>query len=127
MVLGILAAVVGLLRGSKPKTGGEIMEKVKLNMPLAGEIWQKYQVAQFARMLATLLTGGIPLVNALETVRDSFTSHLIRNSMELAVKAVREGRTLSSGLTATKVMPDLAVEMVEVGESTGALPQMLNS
>ncbi len=127
MLLGIAAVVGGVLMWSRSKAGAETMDKIKLNTPLAGEIWQKYQVAQFARMLATLLTGGIPLVNALETVRDSFTSHLIRNSMDLAVKAVREGRSLSSGLAATKVMPDLAVEMVEVGESTGALPQMLNS
>lgn len=127
MLLAIVGAVVGVLFWSRSTTGARVLDKVKLNMPLAGEIWQKYQVAQFARMLATLLTGGIPLVNALETVRDSFTSHLIRDAMELAVKAVREGRTLSSGLTATKVMPDLAIEMVEVGESTGALPQMLNS
>jgi type IV pilus assembly protein PilC len=127
IVLGIAAAVAGVMAWSRSAQGARVLDKVKLNMPLVGEIWQKYQVAQFARMLSTLLTGGIPLVTALETVRDSFQSHMIRDSMELAVKAVREGRPLSSGLTETKVIPDLAVEMVEVGETTGALPAMLNS
>jgi type IV pilus assembly protein PilC len=127
MLLAIVAVVGAVLMWSRSATGAQALDKVKLNTPLAGEIWQKYQVAQFARMLATLLTGGIPLVNALETVRDSFTSHLIRNSMDVATRAVREGRALSAGLAATKVIPELAVEMVEVGESTGALPQMLNS
>lgn len=127
IVLGIVAVIAGVLMWSRSERGARTLDYVKLNMPLFGEIWQKYQVAQFSRMLATLLTGGITLVTALETVRDSFTSHVIRQSMERAVKAVREGRTLSSGLAETKVMPDLAVEMVEVGESTGALPAMLNS
>jgi type IV pilus assembly protein PilC len=123
----LVGTVLGMLAWSRSPRGARFMDNVKMNTPLLGEIWMKYQVAQFARMLATLLTGGIPLVQALETVGESFDTHLIREAMKVATKTVREGRTLSSAMASTKIMPDLAVEMVEVGESTGALSQMLNS
>ena len=126
-VILIVGAVMGMMAWSRSPGGARFLDNVKMNTPLLGEIWVKYQVAQFARMLATLLTGGIPLVQALETVGDSFDTHLIREAMKIATKTVSEGRTLSSAMASTKIMPDLAVEMVEVGESTGALSQMLNS
>jgi len=121
VVLGIGAIIAGVVYWSRTPNGGALFDKVKLNTPLLGEIWMKYQVAQFARMLATLLTGGIPLVSALDTVGQSFDIRMIREAMKVATKAVSEGRTLSSSLAETKVIPDLCVEMVEVGESTGAL------
>jgi type IV pilus assembly protein PilC len=126
-VLLVIGVIAGILAWSRSPKGARILDSVKMNTPLLGEIWVKYQVAQFARMLATLLTGGIPLVQALETVGQSFNVHMIREAMQVATKAVSEGRTLSSALATTKIMPDLAVEMVEVGETTGALSQMLNS
>jgi type IV pilus assembly protein PilC len=87
----------------------------------------KYQVAQFARILATLLVGGIPLVQALETAAQSLNSRLLRSALEKAQRQVREGLALSVGLAATKMLPGLAIDMIEVGESTGALPAMLGS
>jgi type IV pilus assembly protein PilC len=127
VVLGIAGAIAGIIAAARTPRGSEFLDAVKLRTPWLGEIWLKYQVAQFARMLATLLTGGIPLVQALETVGQSFSVRLIRKAMEVATKTVSEGRTLSSALKESKVFPTLAVEMVEVGESTGALSQMLNS
>jgi type IV pilus assembly protein PilC len=127
VILALIAAVMGILAWSRSPGGARALDNVKMKTPLLGGIWVKYQVAQFARMLATLLTGGIPLVQALETVGESFNIHMIREAMKVATKAVSEGRTLSSAMAQTKIMPDLAVEMVEVGESTGALSQMLNS
>jgi len=126
-ILLLVGSVLGILAWSRSPGGARILDNVKMGTPLLGEIWVKYQVAQFARMLATLLTGGIPLVQALETVGQSFDTHLIREAMKVATKTVSEGRTLSSAMASTKIMPDLAVEMVEVGETTGALSQMLNS
>jgi len=123
---------IGLLAGAvyfwvKSPTGSAMLDRVKLRLPLAGEIWLKYQVAQFSRMLATLLAGGIPLLNALQTAGESFGSPLVRQALEGSARSVREGRPLSTGLRQSGFVPDLAVEMVEVGESTGALPQMLTS
>jgi type IV pilus assembly protein PilC len=126
-ILLLVGSVLGILAWSRSPGGARFLDNVKMGTPLLGEIWVKYQVAQFARMLATLLTGGIPLVQALETVGQSFDTHLIREAMKVATKTVSEGRTLSSAMASTKIMPDLAVEMVEVGETTGALSQMLNS
>jgi type IV pilus assembly protein PilC len=78
-------------------------------------------------MLSTLLAGGIPLVPAMETAGGSMGSRKILNGILTASHRVREGQTLSKSLEQQKIFPDLAVEMLEVGESTGALPAMLNS
>jgi type IV pilus assembly protein PilC len=96
-------------------------------MPIFGKIWLKYQVAMFARTLSTLLTGGIPLVPSLETAARSITSKRISKAVFSSVTTVREGKSLAKSLEETKVFPELSTEMIEVGESTGALPQMLNS
>ena len=92
-----------------------------------GKIWLKYQVAMFARTLSTLLSGGIPLVPSLETAARSITSKRISKAVFSSVTTVREGKSLAKSLDETKVFPELSTEMIEVGESTGALPQMLNS
>ena len=97
-------------------------------MPLVGDIRLKYQVASFSRMLSTLLSGGIPLVPAMETAGASMTSRRILNGIaDRCQVRVREGQGLSKSLEEQHIFPDLAVEMIEVGESTGALPAMLNS
>ena len=98
-----------------------------LKMPLLGDIWLKYQVANFSRMLSTLLAGGLPLVPSLETAGASMSSRRILNGIVETAARVREGQTLSGSLEQQKMFPDLSVEMIEVGESTGALPAMLNS
>jgi type IV pilus assembly protein PilC len=103
------------------------IDQVKLRMPLVGEIWLKYQVAQLARILSTLLVGGIPLVQAMETAADSLGTPLLKRAVEAAGKSVREGQPLSGSLKQSKIFPPLAIDMIEVGESTGALPTMLSS
>jgi len=103
------------------------LDRWKLKIPLFGAIWIKYQVAQFSRVLSTLLVGGIPLLQALETSGESLGNQLLRESIASAAKLVKEGRPLSAGLEQTGIIPRLAVEMIQVGESTGALPAMLNS
>jgi len=103
------------------------LDRIKMKMPVAGDIWLKYQVAQLSRILGTLLTGGIPLVQAMETAADSLNTPLLKRAVEAAGKSVREGQPLSASLKASGMFPGLAVDMIEVGESTGALPAMLNS
>jgi type IV pilus assembly protein PilC len=122
-----VAAVVGFRIWSKRESARLKIDSVKLKVPVFGEIWVKYQVAQFARILSTLLQGGIPLVQALGTASESLGTPLLKRALSKAVRMVREGQTLSSSLTATGIFPGLSIDMVEVGESTGALPQMLNS
>jgi type IV pilus assembly protein PilC len=114
-------------RWSKTPRGAETLDRGKLNMPMLGSIWQRYQIAIFSRMMSTLLSGGLPLVTSLETAGQSMSSRLIVHGIEDAMRSVREGKPLAHSLEQTGVFPDLAVEMVEVGEATGALPTMLSS
>ena len=125
--LGLAGIVFFLWRWSKTEGGSMTIDRVRLALPLAGEIWLKYQVAIFARTLSTLLSGGLPLVQALDTAGSSIESKLLSNAVLQSVQKVREGRPLSRSLEETKVFPELAFEMIEVGESTGALPAMLTS
>ena len=127
IVLGVIGGGFLLWRWAKTDAGGEEIDRFKVRLVLFGDIWLKYQVAVFSRMLSTLLAGGLSLVPALETASQSMQSRLIAKSVSGATQAVREGRTLSKSMEDTKVFPELAVEMIEVGESTGALPTMLNS
>lgn len=130
-ILLVFAAVVALVflyrYWSRKDSARAKIDGVKLRVPLLGDIWVKYQVAQFSRVLSTLLTGGIPLVQALETASDSLGTPLLRRSLDKASKLVREGQALSASLKTTGIFPPLAVDMIEVGESTGALPVMLTS
>src|SRR5215471_16656603 len=103
------------------------IDGVKLRTPVLGDIWLKFQVAQFSRVLSTLLTGGIPLVQGLETAADSLGTPLLRKTLDAAGRLVREGQALSSSLKTTGIFPPLSIDMIEVGESTGALPVMLTS
>jgi type IV pilus assembly protein PilC len=124
-----VAAVVGflLMRWIKTDAGATLLDKIRISLPLVGSVWTKYQVGLFSRTLSTLLTGGLPLVPSLETAAKAIDSRQIGLAVYRSVETVREGRGLSPSLAATKIFPELAIEMIEVGESTGALPQMLNS
>jgi type IV pilus assembly protein PilC len=94
---------------------------------VVGDTFRKFSVAQLARTLATLLGGGIPLVNALEiSVKAISNKHLARE-LEIVRQQVQEGQSFSESLRGRGIFPDVAVKMVEVGESTGALQEMLNS
>jgi type IV pilus assembly protein PilC len=127
-VAGLLA-LIGFLfyRWAKTERGGTMLDRVRIATPFLGTIWLKYQVGLFSRTLSTLLTGGLPLVPSLETAAKAIDSKQIGLAVYRSVETVREGKGLSASLAATKVFPELAIEMIEVGESTGALPQMLNS
>ncbi len=127
IVVALAAGLFVLYRWALTDRGGRQLDRVKLKLPIFGTIWLKYQVAALSRMLSTLLVGGLPLVPALETASQSMQSRLMRGAIATATQAVREGRQLSRSIETTELFPPLAVEMIEVGESTGALPAMLNS
>ncbi len=117
----------GLWRWGRTEGGSNRIDRIRLKMPIFGNIWLKYQVAQFSRTFSTLLEGGMPPVPSLETAARSISSRIIAKAVRTGVGSVREGKSLSQALLKTKVFPELATSMIEVGESTGALPQMLNS
>jgi type IV pilus assembly protein PilC len=127
LIIGVLAVIVGGWYWARTDRGSRTIDRIRLKTPVLGPIWLKYQVAVFSRMLSTLLTGGLPLVQALATAGSSMQGYRIRSGVQQAEHKVREGQPLSRSLEDTKAFPSLAVEMIEVGESTGALPAMLTS
>lgn len=127
-LLGGLAAVVaGGFWALRREATRLWLERATLRAPVVGQLWIRYQVAQLSRLLGTLLTGGIPLVRALETSGQSMQSGLLRSALESVKEGVAEGRSLAASLEGTGIFPPLSIEMVRVGETTGALPQMLAS
>jgi type IV pilus assembly protein PilC len=125
--VGLVILIFLLWRWKASDRGAQAIDSAMLKLPLVGDILLKHQVATFSRMLSTLLAGGMPLVPCLETAGASMSSRKILNGVQEAVVRVREGQTLAKSLEEQKMFPELSVEMIEVGESTGALPSMLNS
>src|SRR5579864_1053210 len=123
----LVGAILGFRYWARTPSGGERVDRFLLKIPVAGEVWLKYQVTQFSRVLGTLLIGGIPLLQALDTAADSLGTQVLKKVLAQAVKLVREGQSLSQALRQTKMFPSLSIDMIEVGESTGALPTMLGS
>jgi type IV pilus assembly protein PilC len=130
-ILGTIAllvlAGVGVFFWSRSDEGGMAFDRLKFRTPILGDTLLKFQASQFCRTLATLLTGGTPLVAALQTASESIGSKLIRGTVTDATQKVREGESLHNALSAGRVMPEMALDMIEVGESSGALAPMLNS
>jgi len=127
MALIALATGIAAYRFTLTERGKDFADGVRVRIPILGKIWLKYQVALFSRTLATLLTGGLPLVPSLETASRSISSRRVSRAVQTSVGTVREGKSLAESLSKTGIFPSLATEMITVGEQTGALPQMLNS
>jgi type IV pilus assembly protein PilC len=129
--LGVVALMVfaaaAVFLWSRTQEGGTAFDRLKFRLPVIGDTLLKFQVAQFSRTLSTLLTGGTPLVAGLQTASDAITSKLLRATVGQATQMVREGESLHSALASKGVMPEMALDMIEVGESSGALSPMLNS
>jgi type IV pilus assembly protein PilC len=127
--LALGAAILGAAgyRFAITERGREFVDGFRIGLPVFGKIWLKYQVALFSRTLSTLLTGGLPLVPSLETAARSISSRKVSNAVRASIGTVSEGKSLADSLAKTGIFPDLAAEMITVGEQTGALPQMLNS
>ena len=107
-------------------SGRGLLDRLKLNLPVLGNLWTMFSMAQLSRTLAMLLQGGTPLLTALEVTRDASGNSVISSSMAQATGAVREGKPLSDSLERSGHFPPLALEMMRVGEQTGSLPEMLN-
>jgi len=107
-------------------TAGRLwLDRLKLKAPVVGHLWTMFSMAQLSRTIATLLTGGTPLLTTLQVVRDASDNSVIAEAIRSAVIDVQDGKPLSDSLEKTGHFPDLAVEMIRVGEQTGSLPDML--
>lgn len=127
ILIGLVAAVV-LFLGWMRQPGREVkLHHALLGVPMLGDVARKFSTSQMARTLATLLGGGLPLVNALDIAAHSVGNQYMAGQLEIVSTRVREGESFAAALEARRVFPDVAVKMAEVGESTGALQDMLNT
>src|SRR3984893_2260324 len=123
----LVALAVGAFGWSRTDKGGLTLERLRMRLPFVGDILTKFQFAQFCRTLSTLLAGGTPLVHAMETAGEAIRGRLVSGAIAQGAKLVREGQSLHDALASTGLVPELALEMIEVGEASGALAPMLGS
>jgi type IV pilus assembly protein PilC len=121
----LVALVIGFRMWRRTATGRRLTDRWRLGIPVVGRLAHLFGVSQFTRSLAVLLGGGTPMVPALETAATSVSNSYLSELFQGCVSEVQEGRALSDTLEDTRRMPELALAMMRVGESTGALPEML--
>jgi type IV pilus assembly protein PilC len=127
LVIGIAAAAAAIVAWVRRPGQQARLDHAILNLPLLGAVAKKFATSQMARTLATLLGGGLPLVNALDIAARSIGNQFMAAQLDIVSARVREGESFARALDARGVFPDVAVKMAEVGESTGALQEMLNT
>jgi len=126
IVGGAVVALVLFRQSSRTKIGRQRIDGWKLRVPLVGIIFERMALSEFCRSLSTLLAGGIPIVPSLETSVSAVGNAAIRQRLSGLPGSVREGTAMADGLRGTGVAEDLMIDMVQVGEATGALDQMLS-
>ena len=123
IVFGVLVVFFNIW--GKTKGGRSAIDLIKLRMPVLGDIQRKSAVSRFSRTLGTLVTSGVPILQALNITRDTAGNVVISSAIEKVHEAVKEGETIVTPLQASGVFPNMVISMVDVGEETGQLPEML--
>lgn len=125
LVIGIIALVFLFKLAAKSKAGSLIVDRMKLNMPIFGNLIRKTVVGRFTRTLGTLMASGVPVLQALNIVRDTAGNEVVAKAVSQIHDAVKEGENMAPPIEASGVFPPMVVSMVQVGEETGELPEML--
>jgi type IV pilus assembly protein PilC len=127
IILGIAGLVFLAKTAARSERTSMVWERVKFRIPMVGNLLLKFSVAEFARTLSTLLQGGTPIIAALETAKDSVSSPWLSQAIAQARAEVAAGKDLSGSLRASGFFPSIAIDMMEVGETTGAMSNMLEA
>jgi type IV pilus assembly protein PilC len=127
VIAGLAAGAAGFLAWVRRPGQQARFDHLVLGLPMLGNVAKKFATSQMARTLATLLGGGLPLVNALDIAAKSVGNQYMASQLDIVSARVREGESFAGALEARRVFPEVAVKMAEVGESTGALQEMLNT
>lgn len=125
VMIGLVVFFILLSIFKKTKFGRKVVDIVKLKMPALGPVVSKVAIARFTRTLGTLVSSGVPILQALTIVKETSGNVVIGNAVAMVHESVKEGETITAPLEASKVFPPMVVSMVDVGEQTGALPEML--
>jgi type IV pilus assembly protein PilC len=123
--LGVIILVICFILFKKTKFGQRFTDKVKLKMPVVGPVVSKVSISRFTRTLGTLVSSGVPILQALTIVKETSGNVIIANAVGAVHDSVKEGETITAPLEASGVFPPMVISMVDVGEQTGALPEML--
>lgn len=125
LLIVIVLGYIAFSAWAATKKGRVVVDNLKLKIPIFGDIQQKSAIARFTRTLGTLVTSGVPILQALNITRDTAGNVVVSNAIDKVHEAVKEGESIVTPLTATGIFPNLVVSMVDVGEETGQLPEML--
>lgn len=127
IIIGIIvAAIFGARKYYKTQNGRLVVDNIVLKMPVFGMLARKISVAKFTRTLGTLISSGVPILDGLEIVAKTSGNKVVENAIYATRQSISEGKTLSEPLETTKVFPPMVVQMIAVGETTGALDAMLS-
>ncbi len=126
LILGGFAFTAGLTYTYRHPVGKHFYHRMLLIMPVLGPVMRKISVARFTRTLGTLLSAGVPILDALDVVKKSAGNVVVENAIQVTSDKISEGRTMAEPLMETNVFPPMVVQMIGVGEQTGALDTMLN-
>ena len=121
----IVVFVIGLVMFVRTRFGRRLFDKFKLNMPVLGSVISKVAISRFTRTLGTLVSSGVPILQALMIVKETSGNVIVGNAVGSVHESVKEGETITAPLEAANVFPPMVISMVDVGEQTGALPEML--
>jgi type IV pilus assembly protein PilC len=120
VVVWICLMLIGRTKG-----GRRVYDKIKLKAPVLGPVVSKVAISRFTRTLGTLVSSGVPILQALTIVKETSGNVIVGSAVQAIHDSVKEGETITAPLEASKVFPPMVVSMVDVGEQTGALPEML--
>lgn len=127
MLIGLIVAAVALRSWGRTEPGRLALDRMKLRIPFLGSVLHRFALAEFCRSLATLLSGGIPLVPSFEIGIASVGNAYVRSKIAPTIQMVREGKPFYAALETSEIFTDMSIDMVKVGEATGSLDEMLNS
>src|SRR6185503_6073843 len=123
--IGAVICFIGLQMFIRTRVGRRLFDKFKLNVPVIGPVLTKVDIARFSRTLGTLVSSGVPILQALTIVKVTSGNVVVGNAVAAVHESVKEGETITAPLEASNVFPPMVISMVDVGEQTGALPEML--
>ena len=125
VLVGVIVGVIVFRLLLKTRIGRRLFDKFKLNMPLLGPVISKVAISRFTRTLGTLVSSGVPILQALTIVKETSGNVVVGEAVGAVHESVKEGETITAPLEASNVFPPMVISMVDVGEQTGALPEML--
>jgi len=124
-LVGMVAVFILFKLVLKTKIGRKVFDRVQLSFPVLGPVISKVAIARFTRTLGTLVSSGVPILQALTIVKETSGNIIVSEAVTGIHESVKEGETITAPMEASKVFPPMVISMVDVGEQTGALPEML--